>query len=209
MGIVEGYADQLHDYWDDFDEVSRKNYLKAIRRNSNKIAAIVDELLSFSSLSQAEIDMQPLNMGNIVNQATNRVGPWIHGFDGQIQTPDEWPIALGHPSWVEEVWVNYISNAMKYGGSKTDINLGYTVLPNQSIQFWVQDFGEGLSNDEQEIVFNKHTRFRKKDQEGHGLGLSIVKRIIEKLQGEVGVSSKLGEGARFYFTLPTILPDST
>ena len=97
LGIVEGYADQLHDYWDDFDEVSRKNYLKAIRRNSNKIAAIVDELLSFSSLSQAEIDMQPLNMGNIVNQATNRVGPWIHGFDGQIQTPDEWPIALGHP----------------------------------------------------------------------------------------------------------------
>ena len=69
--------------------------------------------------------------------------------------------------------------------------------------FWVQDSGNGLLPEEQEKLFSQFSQLHPTSSEGHGLGLSIVKRIIEKLNGEVGVEStgRPGEGARFWFTL--------
>jgi len=69
--------------------------------------------------------------------------------------------------------------------------------------FWVRDNGNGLSPDEQARLFTSFERLHQTDIEGHGLGLSIVRRIIEKSGGQVGVKSKKGQGSRFFFTLPS------
>jgi signal transduction histidine kinase len=140
----------------------------------------------------------------VVQDALLRVKDIITEKSAQMNLPASWPVALGYGAWIEEVWVNYISNALKYGGTPLVIELGSEILPNQKVKFWIKDNGKGLSSDEMDSLFNKFTRLDTLRAEGHGLGLSIVKRIIEKLGGEVGVESKNipGEGCRFFFILP-------
>lgn len=70
--------------------------------------------------------------------------------------------------------------------------------------FWIRDNGPGLSAEEQARLFTPFTRLEQVQVTGHGLGLSIVQRILEKLGGQVGVESSPGQGSRFYFTLPTL-----
>ena len=118
---------------------------------------------------------------------------------GHIDFPTNWPQALGYAPWVEEVWANYLSNAIKYGGEQPRIEVGATPL-NRMVRFWVKDEGPGISPDDQTRLFTPFTLL--KSIKGHGLGLSIVERIIQKCGGEVGVESQLDQGSTFWFTLP-------
>ena len=71
-----------------------------------------------------------------------------------------------------------------------------------TIYFWVQDNGAGLTPEQQANLFTEFTRIAQTKAQGHGLGLSIVQRIVTKLGGTAGVESEIGRGSRFYFTLP-------
>ena len=119
--------------------------------------------------------------------------------------PDDWPVAVGYASWVEEVWANYISNGLKYGGQPPRLKLGATEQADGMVRFWVQDNGPGLEPDAQAKLFVPFTQLDQIRVAGHGLGLSIVRRIVEKLGGQVGVESKgiPGQGCLFFFTLPS------
>ena len=100
-----------------------------------------------------------------------------------------------------------MSNAIQYGGSPPHITLGATRLTNDTIKFWVKDNGKGLTPDEQEKLFRQFSRLKNDNKvKGHGLGLSICKRIVERLGGTVAVESIQGEGSTFSFTLPAELP---
>jgi two-component system, sensor histidine kinase and response regulator len=72
------------------------------------------------------------------------------------------------------------------------------------VKFWVADNGVGLTPEQQQQLFTPFERLHNVRADGHGLGLSIVRRILEKLGGEAGVESVPGEGSRFYFTLPRV-----
>lgn len=175
-----------------------------INMSATKTIHITRELLTLASVREQEIQPLPIDMGGVVQDALLRVKDIITEKSAQINLPASWPVALGYGAWIEEVWVNYISNALKYGGTPLVIELGSEILPTQKVKFWIKDNGKGLSSDEINSLFNKFTRLDTLRAEGHGLGLSIVKRIIEKLGGEVGVESKniAGEGCRFFFILP-------
>ena len=109
---------------------------------------------------------------------------------------------MGYGPWIEEVWSNYISNAMKYGGQPPQVTLGYDVLTNGWVRFWVKDNGPGIDPVAQKRLFQEFERLDQKRAQGYGLGLSVVRRIMERLGGEVGVESAVGVGSLFFFTLP-------
>lgn len=100
-----------------------------------------------------------------------------------------------------EVWTNYLSNALKYGGRPPQLTLGAEQV-DEMVRFWVCDNGAGLDVEGQARLFQEFSQLEPGKTGGHGLGLSIVKRIVEKLGGEVGVESGLGKGSKFWFTLP-------
>ena len=176
--------------------------LRIITKNGQRMANIIDELLLLASVrKQEEIECRPMDMAPIVSEAIERLSGMTTEHQGEINASDEWPVALGYAPWVQEVWVNYISNALKYGGRPPHVELGAT--PQDGVvRFWVRDNGTGLTEEEQERLFTEFTRLHQVRAEGYGLGLSIVRRIIEKLGGEVGVESEVGKGSVFYFTLP-------
>ena len=129
-------------------------------------------------------------------------------YKRQIVYPTDWPTAVGHAPWIEEVWANYISNGIKYGGHPPYLELGSTLQPDHMIRFWIRDNGSGISPNDMKRLFVPFERLKPKKIEGFGLGLSVVERIIKRLGGSVGVESQPGEGSTFYFTLPqTAVPE--
>ena len=110
-------------------------------------------------------------------------------------------MAKGHAGWIEEIWVNYINNALEHGGQAVRIDLGADTQPDGMIRFWVRDNGPGIPYDNQEKLFTPFTRMAQVQTKGQGLGLSIVRRIADKLGGQVGVESDPGRGSTFYFLL--------
>jgi signal transduction histidine kinase len=182
--------------------------LDRIVETGYKMNTIINELLLLATVHKVEdVVLEPLDMAAIVAGVENRLLNVISEHQAEIILPQTWPAALGHGPWVEEVWANYISNAIKYGGRPPRVELGADVgqignLPYNVIRFWVRDNGPGLAPEEQEQLFTEFTRLHQVRARGHGLGLSIVRRIVDKLGGEVGVESTPGQGSLFYFTLP-------
>ena len=179
-------------------------YIENIAASAERMNKIIEGLLLLAQVrNQEKIEMIELDMTKIVESAISRLSSITEKHKASIIKPDSWPMVLGDPVWVEEVWVNYISNAIKYGGKIPIIEL--SAIPNNNyIEFMIKDNGKGLSEDDQSSLFIEFSRLQrhKKEITGHGLGLSIVQRIVNKLGGQVGVESEVGKGSTFYFTLP-------
>jgi signal transduction histidine kinase len=148
------------------------------------------------------VPLVPIDMTGVVTEALNRLTDLVAECQADVRLPEEWPLARGYAPWVEEVWVNYISNAVKFGGCPPLVELGATQEDNGSVRFWVRDNGPGLTKDEQTRLFRPFTRLKQVRAKGYGLGLSIARRIVEKLGGQIGVESQPGQGSVFSFTLP-------
>jgi len=170
--------------------------------SGQKMYSIIQELLLLASIRKEEVVASPIDMAEVVDQALGRLSHMIEKYQPEVIAPDVWPAAEGYASWIEEVWVNYLSNALKYGGQPPRLELDAIPEPGGMIRFSVRDNGRGLDAEAQARLFTEFTRLDKVRAQGHGLGLSIVRRIMDKLDGGFGVESVPGEGSIFYFTLP-------
>lgn len=177
--------------------------LQSIIRAGHQMFEIIESLLLLARIGQQKVESTPLKMDDIIQQVEYRLSHLFKQYNGTVEKMVNFPLALGYAPWVTEVWANYLSNALKYGGRPPKIVIGANVQEDRKIRFWVRDNGKGLSEEAKAKLFNPFTRLSDTmDAEGHGLGLAIVKRIVNKLGGEIGVESHLGGGSEFYFTLP-------
>jgi PAS domain S-box-containing protein len=200
LNAIVGYSTFLKDFPDVTEE--HREILGIITEISYKMSAVVDSLLQFAQLrSDTDVNLVYIDMGLLVSDACKRMSYMVMEFDAELVIAEEWLSAFGHEGWVEEVWVNYISNAIKYGGRPPRVELGATLQDDGMVRYWVRDSGAGLTAEQQAQLFTEFTRLKKVDIEGHGLGLAVVKRIVETLGGEVGIESEVGQGSTFYFTL--------
>jgi signal transduction histidine kinase len=204
LSLMIGYAEVLAEDFGSLPPEEVQTYLSTIVQNGRKLGDMIDALLLLAGVQRTEVTATTLDMAGIVAEALQRTEPLIKKYQPEIILPDCWPEALGYGPWIEEVWVNYISNALKYGGRPPHLALGAAAQPDGMVRFSIEDNGPGLTPEEQERLFVPFTRLDQIQIKGYGLGLSIVRRIIEKLGGEVGVESAgvPGKGSVFYFTLP-------
>ena len=137
-------------------------------------------------------------MNNIINALLMLASE----HNANIRFTEGWPKAMGFSPWLEQVWVNYISNAIKYGGEAPAVVLGANELPNGQIRYWVKDSGPGIALEKQTALFAQFNRLDTKKADGHGLGLSIVARIVQRLGGETGYETPPDGGSLFWFSLP-------
>jgi signal transduction histidine kinase len=198
---VVGFAETLEEDYTDMPDDELRRYLHTMSQHGRKMSRIVDELLLLAGVRKMEAAIGPLDTASIVAEALQRLSSMIEESHARIALPDAWPAALGYGPWIEEVWINYLSNAVKYGGRPPQIQIGATRQANDMVCFWVRDNGAGLTPQAQARLFTPFTRLDQVRTEGYGLGLSIVRRIVEKLGGQVGVKSEVGHGSVFTFTL--------
>jgi PAS domain S-box-containing protein len=202
LSFLTGYTFLLRERLEDEGNEEILAFVQSIDRTAFKMARIVDELLLLASVRQHEVTVAPLDMGAIVREVEERLEPAIAEAGAEVRKPETWPTALGHAPWVEEVWANYLSNAIKYGGVPPEVELGAEQDEENFVRFWVRDNGLGLTGEEQARLFAPYTRLQQVRAKGQGLGLSITRRIVEKLGGDVDVESEPGEGSTFSFRLP-------
>jgi PAS domain S-box-containing protein len=219
LGGVVALGSLLRDYFQNLSMDAIQEYLDAIVQNTIRLTGIVDALLLLASVRQVEsVDTDLLDMSAIIANVRERLSVSLTERHVVIVAPETWPEVRSYGPWIEEVWVNYVSNAIKYGGTPPRVELGFSLLeaqspqpnsaainayPASSIKFWVRDNGPGLAEEQKERLFSKFTRLRDTEP-GQGLGLSIARDIVEKLGGKVGVDGETGQGCVFWFTLPLI-----
>ncbi len=180
--------------------------LDRITITAEKMNRIIEGLLSLAQVRRAQAPAEVLDMAGIVAHARDGLCEMIAASGARISQPDVWPLALGYAPWIEEVWANYLSNALRYGGHPPEIEIGADPAPDGAVRFWVRDHGPGVPDDLRPRLFIPFSQFGKDSRRGagHGLGLSIVLQIVEKLGGQVGMEAAPGGGSLFYFTLPAV-----
>lgn len=204
LGLISGFGEMLLLNYDEYPSEQHKTILSRITRTAHKMSNIVNELLVLSSVRQMDVAFEILDMAQILDEAQERLAEEIKSCGVEIILPSYWPQARGYAPWIEEVWFNYLSNGIKYGGLPPRLELGVTEQPNGRLRFWVRDNGRGLTAVEQTELFTPFTKLSQVRAKGHGLGLSIVRRIMERLGGTVGIDSEVGTGSTFWFTLSSV-----
>lgn len=191
------YADKIS--FDELLETMQK--IRELGMNTNDTINALMLLAGVDSTDTVEIKTLP--MLHIIEDALTRLEVEISARKAEIIVPGRLPNCLGYRPWVEEIWMNYMSNALKYGGKPPKIEFGADELANNQVRYWIKDNGAGIPEADCKTLFQTFTRLDSDSGiEGHGLGLSIVKRIVDKLGGEVAVESTIDEGSIFSFTLP-------
>ena len=210
LAIIRPSAELLADAYDTLTPEQIQERAKSIAQAARKMTSIINSLLLLTETSRKDAPIQPLDMSQIIQEACTYLEARIARQRVHIHIPASWPPALGYAPWVEAIWANYLSNALKYGcpngGQPARIDIGAERDPQtpNMVRYWVRDYGPGITSEEQAQLFTPFERLRQTDIAGHGLGLSIVLRIVNKLGGEVGVESTPGEGSTFWFTLPAV-----
>jgi two-component system sensor histidine kinase/response regulator len=203
IAVVSMRAQLLRSMWDKADDAALLKHVVELEKNTDKLNTIVDELLLLAGVRRQTVQPKLVEIDAVLHDALGRVEHLVKKSEAKLERPGTWPAAMGHGPWVAEIWTNYLSNAVKYGGTPPCIQLGADAVPERkSIRFWVQDNGPGLTPEQQGALFQPFARVTQTKIQGHGLGLSIVRRIAEKLDGNAGVESQPGTGSRFWFELP-------
>ena len=205
LGNIMGCAEILQDP-EIINSDKKEEYVQGILSGGERMSNIIDGLLMLAKIrNQDMLKKSAIDMKIIIDSVLTRIKETICQKRVTIYLPEFWHDAMGNRLWIEEIWINLFSNAIKYGGNPPVINLG-SENKNGMVKFWISDNGYGLSKNEQEQIFSEFSRLHpeKEKIKGHGLGLSIVQRIIKKQGGEVGVTSEPGKGSTFYFTLQSV-----
>jgi signal transduction histidine kinase len=177
--------------------------LTSIVQTGRSMAGIIDGLLLLASARDEQVKLSPVETESTAQAALKRLHTLTEAHDPTITLPQAWPTVHGYAPWVEAVFANLLSNAIKYGGEPPTITVTAERKPGGMAYFAIKDDGPGLSEADQAGLFTAFATTEVGRVQGHGLGLSIVKRITERLGGQVGVKSTPGQGATFWFTLPT------
>ena len=194
-------ADLIHAVPDLISEELRE-YLLQIKSTAYEMKSIIKSLLLFAEVSKGEAPRGSVHMAQVVENVQARLSYMIKEQQAQLILPEVWPDAVGYGPWIEEVWANFLSNALKYGGRPPRVELGASASSDGMLCFWTRDNGPGIPPEARTHMFTLGNPVSLPSNLGNELGLPIVFNIVEKLGGQVGVESEVGQGSLFFFTLP-------
>lgn len=205
LRAISEFAKILHEeYGSQLDEEGIR-LLSIIKRNVNKMEQLIQDLLNFSLAMRSPGDKSNVDMNALVEQVVGELLVAESGRKIEIQI-ETLPTVYGNSSMLKQVWTNLISNALKFTSHnpQTSIQIGFQDGENQEIQLYVRDNGVGFDMKYAPRLFGVFKRLhREVDFPGSGVGLAIVKRIIDRHAGKVWVESQPGVGTTFYFSLPS------
>ncbi len=203
IGVIVGFGGLMEMNLEETLDAENLGYLTGMLAAADKMNEIVEALLTLARARKEKILPQVVDMNQVLSEALSRLQPLMTQQHAEVEVQGTLPPAMGNEAWLEEAFVNYISNAIKYGGKQPCVTIGSTVQDDGFIRYWVQDNGKGLDEDAKQLLFKKFERLGQHKIDGHGLGLSIVKAIVEKLGGAVQIESSgvVDEGSIFSFTL--------
>ena len=183
----------------------RMKFMEIIESNNGRVLALINEILDLSRVEAGEIAIK--KQMTDLNEMCKSIQLMF-----KFRCPDSVNLTWSQPNMkvtlntdqnrLTQVFSNLISNALKHT-SKGSITYGYRLINDgQEVEFFVTDTGSGIAPEDINHIFQTYVSRDAEQQNGYGLGLALCKIIVEKMHGNITVSSKLGEGSTFRFTLP-------
>lgn len=196
--LVEGYRDKL-------DEDGR-HHIDVIRNSALRMQRLINDLLKFSRMGQQKNPMTAVGLNAMLMHVRLNLQYAIDAKKVDLQV-EKLPTVVCDATAMTELFHNLISNAIKYNDKPNPVvEVGCVEKPSErngemEYEFYVRDNGMGIKPEYFEKIFQIFQRLQR-DDEGTGIGLTIVKRVVEWHGGRVWVESEYGNGTTFYFTLP-------
>lgn len=195
----------LDTYESDF-EPRCQDLLRRSLNSAERLTQIVQAMYEFAKIGSSAAKMEPIDLKQLVLEVVGDL-PLEEERDVQVGV-GELPYVFGNPALLRRVFINLISNAVKYNDKEAPrINVGFTGLLDRTLapyaQVFIEDNGPGIAERDLERIFSMFTRGTQGSRDGLGVGLAVVERIIELHYGKIDVESAVGMGTRFSMLLPT------
>lgn len=194
-----------HDYSDKFDEEGKKHMHLLIKR-VYRMDNLINGILQYSRVGQVKERLVAVNLDQLVREVIDSLSPPSHI---EVNIENILPTIMIEPTRIEQVFQNLLSNAIKYmdksqGEIRIACKSGIDCSSEGTLwEFSITDNGPGIETRHFERIFQLFQTLTPRDKvEGTGVGLSLVKKIVEMYGGKVWLKSKIGEGSTFFFTLP-------
>ncbi|MGP8104990.1 MAG: sensor histidine kinase [Desulfobaccales bacterium] len=200
---IEGFSRMLMHKYSATLESEPLRLLNIINSNTKRMSQMIDDLLTFSRTSLKKVRKAEINLYAMTTKAFEQLRHQTPERDIQLNI-GELPPAIGDPSLIEQVMVNLLANAIKFTRSRKTavIEVGGRTEGKETI-YYVKDNGAGFNEQYAHNLYGVFQRLHSYDDyEGTGIGLAIVKRLIERHGGRVWAEGKVDQGATFHFTLP-------
>jgi len=202
LNAIEGFS-RIMAETDSQEE--RLKYMEIIESNNSRLLALINEILDLSRVEAGELSIKK-SMTDL-----NEICKSLQ-FIFKFRCPDSVQLTWSRPNMnvtlntdanrITQVFSNLIANALKHT-SKGSIRYGYRLINDgQEVEFYVTDTGTGISQEDLKHIFQTYVSRDAENNNGYGLGLALCKIIVEKMEGHISVTSKLGEGSTFRFVLP-------
>jgi len=206
VAVIKGYASTLRRKDAKWDEKTLEDGLRAIEEESDRLAKLIDNLLEVSRIQAGALKLrpEPISLGPIVRKVIDgfRMQTLRHEF--VLDVPKDLPPVFADPERVRQILGNLVSNAVKYSPRGGTIRVG-AWAGDDEVTVYVADQGIGIPPEEQGKLFQRFSRLDsglRRETKGTGLGLYLVKSLVEAQGGHVWVHSEPGKGSTFFFTLP-------
>ena len=202
LRAMDGFSRILmEDYGSELSEEGQ-GHLQRVRDNARQMGRLVDDLLAFSRLGGAQMRKHLLEPGDLVREALTELTGEVENNHAEVSIGDL-PECYGDPALLKHVYSNLLSNALKFTSKQENakIEVGFEQLNGEGTYF-VKDNGAGFDMKYADKLFGVFQRLRfLEDYKGTGVGLAIVKRVIQRHGGQIWADTKVAKGATFFFTL--------
>lgn len=197
---IDGYAHILkEDYYTQLQKEGRMA-IDTILSSAEEMRDLIDNILSFAGVSNQDLNKTVNSANHMVQDILTSFNVKSNYTKTEVIVEEELPKIIGDKRMLGQVWSNLIANALKYSEREKNpkIEIGSDMERNKTV-YYVKDNGIGFDPKFKEDIFDLFSRRSGEDYSGTGIGLAIVKKIIEKHNGEIWAESKPGEGSTFYF----------
>ena len=204
LNAIVGFSDMICQV---DDPVEKQEYMKIIIANNELLLQLIDDILDLSKIEAGTMDFSysVTDVNELMSNICHQMEQKDHSPEVQISFIEKAPACVINTDRVRlsQVMINLMSNAMKFT-ERGSISIGYRISEaKDEIYFFCKDTGMGIAADKLELVFERFVKLNA-FVKGTGLGLAICRVIVERLGGTIGVDSKEGEGACFWFRIPVI-----
>jgi signal transduction histidine kinase len=204
LRAVRGFAEALiEEYGDRLDAVG-KGYVGRMIAAARQMDTLILDLLAYSRLTRVELAREPVDLGTVVAEALATLEGDIAATGARIEVVPGFPAVIGHRPVLVQSVINLLTNALKFVPSRVAprVRIRAEARPS-AVRLWIEDNGIGIAPEYQERVFGVFERLLPADRyPGTGLGLAMVRKAMDRLEGSTGVASEPGKGSRFWIELP-------
>ena len=215
MTTIVGFGQMLHEHWGTMDDEKRTQFIGIVRRETQRLAHMVSDLLDVSRMETGNLryEFEPMSLTDLLESIVTVHGSIVESHQLDVDLDPDLPKVVGDKDRLRQVVINLLTNATRYSPEGTTIRLTASVVSEgerREVLVAVADEGIGIAPADADRIFSKFAMLAKPawTKKGTGLGLFITKAIVDAHRGRIWVESNLGEGATFSFTLPVAEDES-